>query len=185
MSTPTGPNGERPRPAPAAQPELAAQARLAAKAEGAAPGGPGGAEADPAGRTDRPGAEADPAGAADGPGGPGPLPEVPEALLSGYLDAALATLRAADQGELPGPLRQYQTWTPKRLRHQRVLSLVRRTLDLDQSFRKAVDERVLQEEEALARLVRAGRHAEALASGETPEAVARVGIGRASCRERV
>ena len=117
-------------------------------------------------------AQAGPGGA----GGPGPLPEVPEALLSGYLDAALATLRAADQGELPGPLRQYQTWTPKRLRHQRVLSLVRRTLDLDQSFRKAVDERVLQEEEALARLVRAGRHAEALASGETPEAVARVGL---------
>ena len=140
MSAPMGPNGERPRPAPAAQSGLAAQA------------GPG------------------------GPGGPGPLPEVPEALLSGYLDAALATLRAADQGELPGPLRQYQTWTPKRLRHQRVLSLIRRTLDLDQSFRKAVDERVLQEEEALARLVRAGRHAEALASGETPEAVARVGL---------
>ena len=119
---------------------------------------------------------AEPAGGADGPG-PGPLPELPDALLSGYLDAALATLRAADQADLPGPLRQYQTWTPKRLRHQRVLSLVRRTLDLDQSFRKAVDERVLQEEEALARLVRAGRHAEALASGETPEAVARVGLG--------
>ena len=116
MSAPTGPNGERPRPAPAAQPELAAQARLAAKAEGA-PGGPG-AEAEGA-APDGPG----------GPAGPAPLPEIPEALLSGYLDAALATLRAADQGELPGPLRQYQTWTPKRLRHQRVLSLVRRTLD--------------------------------------------------------
>jgi predicted RNA-binding protein with PIN domain len=108
--------------------------------------------------------------------GPGPLPEVPEPLLAGYLDAALATLRAADQPELPGPLRQYQTWTPKRLRHPRVLGLVRRTLDLDESFRKAVDERVLDEEKALARLVRSGRHAEALASGETPEAVARVGL---------
>jgi predicted RNA-binding protein with PIN domain len=105
-----------------------------------------------------------------------PLPEVPESLLTGYLDAALATLRAADQAELPGPLRQYQTWTPKRLRNPRVLGVVRRTLDLDESFRKAVDERVLDEEEALARLVRAGRHAEALASGETPEAVTRVGI---------
>jgi predicted RNA-binding protein with PIN domain len=105
-----------------------------------------------------------------------PLPEVPEPLLAGYLDAALASLRAADQAELPGPLRQYQTWTPKRLRNPRVLGVVRRTLDLDESFRKAVDERVLDEEEALARLVRAGRHAEALASGETPEAVARVGI---------
>ena len=105
-----------------------------------------------------------------------PLPEVPEPLLAGYLDAALAALRAADQTDLPGPLRQYQTWTPKRLRNPRVLGVVRRTLDLDESFRKAVDERVLEEEEALARLVRAGRHAEALASGETPEAVARVGI---------
>jgi predicted RNA-binding protein with PIN domain len=111
-----------------------------------------------------------------GTAAPPPLPELPEALLSGYLDAALATLRAADQSALPGPLRQYQTWTPKRLRHPRVLGLVRRTLDLDQSFRAAVDERVLGEEEALARLVRAGRHGEALASGETPEAVARVGL---------
>jgi predicted RNA-binding protein with PIN domain len=109
------------------------------------------------------------------PDGPG-MADVPEALLAGYLDAALATLRAADQADLPGPLRQYQTWTPKRLRHPRVLALVRRTLDLDQSFRKLVDERVLDEEEALVRLVRAGRHAEALASGESPEAVAKVGL---------
>jgi predicted RNA-binding protein with PIN domain len=124
-----------------------------------------------------PAAQPEPAGATDGSGGgPRPLPELPAALLSGYLDAALASLRAADQGELPGPLRQYRTWTPKRLRHPRVLALVRRTLDLDQSFRKAVAERVLADEEALARLVRAGRHAEALASGETPEAVARVGL---------
>jgi predicted RNA-binding protein with PIN domain len=112
----------------------------------------------------------------DGAAGARPLPELPEALLTGYLDAALATLRALDPAELPGPLRQYQTWTPKRLRHPRVLGLVRRTLDLDQSFRNAVDERVLDEEDSLARLVRAGRHAEALASGETPEAVARVGL---------
>ena len=123
-----------------------------------------------------PAAQPQAAGAADGAAGAGPLPELPEALLAGYLDAALATVRAADQSELPGPLRQYQTWTPKRLRHPRVLGLVRRTLDLDQSFREAVDERVLDEEEALARLLRAGRHAEALASGETPEAVARVGL---------
>src|SRR4029453_10638614 len=106
--------------------------------------------------------------AADPPAGPVPLPELPEALLAGYLDAALATLRAADQGDLPGPLRQYQTWTPKRLRHPRVLGLVRRTLDVDQSFRKAVDERVLDEEEALARLARAGRHAEGPARGRAP-----------------
>jgi predicted RNA-binding protein with PIN domain len=136
--------------------------------------GPGRAE----GRLPRPApaAQPEPAGAADGPAGPAPLPDLPEALLAGYLDAALATLRAADQGDLPGPLRQYRTWTPKRLRHPRVLGLVRRTLELDQSFREAVDERVLDEEEALARLVRAGRHAEALASGEAPEAVAKVGL---------
>jgi predicted RNA-binding protein with PIN domain len=123
-----------------------------------------------------PAAQPEPAAGGNGQAGPAPLPDLPEGLLAGYLDAALATLRAADQGDLPGPLRQYQTWTPKRLRHPRVLALVRRTLDLDQSFRQAVDERVLDEEEALARLVRAGRHAEALASGETPEAVARVGL---------
>jgi predicted RNA-binding protein with PIN domain len=157
VSGPVDPEGRRPRPLPAAQPEPAVQA-------------------EPAATADPPGAKAEPPGANGGSGGPGPLPEVPEELLSGYLDAALATLRAADQGELPGPLRQYQTWTPKRLRHQRVLGLVRRTLDLDQSFRKAVDERVLRGEEVLARLLRAGRHAEALASGETPEAVARVGL---------
>jgi predicted RNA-binding protein with PIN domain len=138
VSGPARPEGSRPRPAPAAQPEAA--------------------------------------GGDNGQGGPAPLPDLPEGLLAGYLDVALATLRAADQGDLPGPLRQYQTWTPKRLRHPRVLALVRRTLDLDQSFRAAVDERVLDDEEALARLVRAGRHAEALASGETPEAVARVGL---------
>jgi predicted RNA-binding protein with PIN domain len=122
-----------------------------------------------------PSAEPEPVGSADAAGA-GPLPELPEALLAGYLDAALAALRTADPGELPGPLRQYQTWTPKRLRHPRVLGLVRRTLDLDHGFRAMVDERVLDEEEALARLLRAGRHAEALASGETPEAVARVGL---------
>ncbi|HZD70024.1 MAG TPA: hypothetical protein VFA45_14305, partial [Actinomycetes bacterium] len=94
-----------------------------------------------------------------------PLPDLPEPLLAGYIDAALATLRAAGPADLPGPLRQYQTWTPRRLKHPRVLALVRRTLDLDPRFRAAVDERVLQEEEALARLIRGGRHGEALASG--------------------
>jgi predicted RNA-binding protein with PIN domain len=134
------------------------------------PARPGGSRPRPA-----PAAQPEPAGG-NGQAGPAPLPDLPEGLLAGYLDAALATLRAADQTDLPGPLRQYQTWTPKRLRHPRVLGLVRRTLDLDQRFRQAVNERVLDEEEALARLVRAGRHAEALASGETPEAVARVGL---------
>ncbi len=107
---------------------------------------------------------------------PPALPDLAEPLLAGYLDAALATLRAASPADLPGQLRQYQTWTPRRLKHPRVLTVVRRALDLDQKFRAAVDERVLQEEEALARLLRASRHAEALASGESPEAVARVGI---------
>jgi predicted RNA-binding protein with PIN domain len=109
-------------------------------------------------------------------GRPMPVPELADALLVGYLDAALATLRASSPGNVPGQLRQYQTWTPRRLKHPRVLSVVRRTLDLDRTFRAAVDERVLQEEDVLARLIRAGRHAEALASGESPEAVARVGV---------
>jgi predicted RNA-binding protein with PIN domain len=107
---------------------------------------------------------------------PMPVPDLADALLVGYLDAALATLRASTAATLPGQLRQYQTWTPRRLKHPRVLAVVRRALDLDQPFRAAVDERVLQEEDVLARLIRAGRHAEALASGEPPEAVARVGI---------
>src|SRR6266498_1172192 len=107
---------------------------------------------------------------------PAPLPDLPEPLLAGYVDAALATLRAANAADLPGPLRQYQTWTPRRLKHPRVLALVRRALGFDPTFRAAVDERVLQEEEALTRLIRAGRHGEALASGESPEAVARVGV---------
>src|SRR6266581_4762076 len=109
-------------------------------------------------------------------GAPLPVPDLADALLVGYMDAALATLRASTPATLPGQLRQYQTWTPRRLKHPRVLSVVRRTLDLDQKFRAAVDERVLQEEDVLVRLIRAGRHAEALASGEPPEAVARVGV---------
>ncbi|HEU4396624.1 MAG TPA: NYN domain-containing protein [Actinomycetota bacterium] len=111
-----------------------------------------------------------------GQGHADPLPDLPEKLLAGYLDAALDTLRASDPSGLPGALRQYQTWTPRRLRHPRVLGLVRRALDLDRSFRDAVDKRVLDEEETLARLLRGGRHAEALASGEAPEMVARVGL---------
>lgn len=125
---------------------------------------------------------AEPTAAAEPEAGPGqggppaPLPDLPEPLLAGYLDAALATLRAASAAELPGALRQYQTWTPRRLRHPRVLGLVKRALGTDPAFRAAVDRRVLDEEEALARLLRAGRHAEALASGEAPEVVAKVGL---------
>jgi predicted RNA-binding protein with PIN domain len=104
------------------------------------------------------------------------LPDLPGELLGGYLDAALAQLRAALPTELPGALRQYRTWTPRRLKHPRVVGLVKRSLDTDPGFRAAVDQRVLDEEEVLARLLRAGRHAEALASGEPPEVVARVGI---------
>ncbi len=112
----------------------------------------------------------------DEPGRPGPLPDVPESLLAGYLDAALAALRAADPLDLPAALRQYQSWAPRRLRHPRVLVLVKRVLETDARFRAATDQQVLDGEPALARLLRDGRHAEALASGETPEAVARVGI---------
>ena len=112
----------------------------------------------------------------DGGAVPCPVPEVAEPLLAGYMDAALATLRAAPPSDLPGQLRQYQSWTPRRLKHPRVLQSVRRTLDLDPKFRGAVDERVLHDEDLLASLIRSGRHAEALASGEPPEVVARVGI---------
>ncbi|HEX8930083.1 MAG TPA: hypothetical protein VGA45_14290, partial [Actinomycetota bacterium] len=38
-----------------------------------------------------------------------PLPELAEPLLAGYLDAAVATLRASNPGDLPGQLRQYQS----------------------------------------------------------------------------
>ncbi|HEV8372580.1 MAG TPA: hypothetical protein VGR68_05210, partial [Actinomycetota bacterium] len=65
------------------------------------------------------------------------LPDVPEPLLAGYLDAALAALRAASPTDLPGALRQYQAWTPRRLRHPRVLALVRRSLEVDPGFRTA------------------------------------------------
>jgi predicted RNA-binding protein with PIN domain len=116
------------------------------------------------------------AGVDNGSGALVPLPDVPEELLSGYLDAALAQLRAALPTDLPGALRQYRTWTPRKLRHPRVVGLVKRSLDTDPGFRSAVDRRVLDDEETLARLVRAGRHADALASGEPPEVVARVGI---------
>jgi predicted RNA-binding protein with PIN domain len=114
--------------------------------------------------------------APSGGGMPAPLPELNDALLEGYMDAAVATLRASSPSDLPLQLRQYQSWTPRRLKHPRVLTVIRRSLDLDQRFRSAVDDRVLQEEDVLARLLRAGRHAEALASGEPPEAVARVGL---------
>lgn len=118
-----------------------------------------------------------PDGSAVGPSAaPAPLPDLPEELLGGYLDAALAQLRAASPSELPGALRQYRTWTPRRLKHPRVVGLVKRSLETDPGFRAAVDRRVLDDEEALARLVRAGRHADALASGEPAEVVARVGI---------
>jgi predicted RNA-binding protein with PIN domain len=120
--------------------------------------------------------EADRAPEGTAPAAPATLRDLPEPLLDGYMDAALAALRAASPADLPGPLRQYQTWTPRRLKHPRVLALVRRMIDFDPKFRAAVDERVLEEEESLARLIRAGRHGEALASGESPEVVARVGI---------
>ncbi len=166
----------------------------AVRGQGGAPAGTAGASGAvrgqggaPAGTAGAPGAvrgQGDGVTAADGPqagdGVAAALPDVPEPLLAGYLDAALAALRAAPATDLPGALRQYQTWTPRRLRHPRVLALVRRSLEVDPGFRAAVDRRVLDEEQTLARLVRSGRYAEALASGEPPEAVARVGIALGS-----
>jgi predicted RNA-binding protein with PIN domain len=153
-----------------------APAGEAEEAEEALVGAGDGATADEARIGAGDGAPAGGATAAGEGGMPMPLPVLAEALLVGYLDAAVATLRASSPGDLPGQLRQYQSWTPRRLKHPRVLTVIRRSLDLDQRFRNAVDDRVLLEEDVLARLLRAGRHAEALASGEPPEAVARVGL---------
>ncbi|HZD74152.1 MAG TPA: hypothetical protein VE776_09765, partial [Actinomycetota bacterium] len=177
----SGPDPDRPDPtaaAPGEGGEGAAGTPAGEGGEGAAgtPAGEGPADpaASPSDGNGRGAALLDEAQGDAGP--PMPVPDLAEALLVGYLDAALATLRASSPATLPGQLRQYQTWTPRRLKHPRVLAVVRRTLDLDHKFRAAVDERVLQEEDVLARLIRAGRHAEALASGEPPEAVARVGV---------
>jgi hypothetical protein len=167
------PSSDPPRPAPAGPAEVATT--------GAAPAAAavGSAEDAVAEAADQLEADAAPGGdgaAAGGAGALQPLPDVPGELLSGYLDAALAELRATPAPELPGALRQYRTWTPRRLKHPRVIGLVKRSLATDAAFRAAVDRRVLDQEEALARLVRAGRHADALASGEPPEAVVRVGV---------
>ena len=124
---------------------------------------------------EQPGSRA-PEGARPGEPGVLPLPDLPERLLAGYLDAALEVLRATPPAKLPAALRQYQSWTPQRLRHPRVLALVKRSLEVDAGFRDAVHQQILAREAALARLVRAGRHGEALASGEPAEAVVRVGL---------
>ncbi|HKE98588.1 MAG TPA: NYN domain-containing protein [Actinomycetes bacterium] len=165
------PAGAQPPPTSPGQP-LPAEAAEAAEVT-LTPAGDGGA---PAGG----GPEGGPEAGADGSRVAAPLAPaltgVPEPLLAGYLDAALAVLRRADPAELPGALRGFQTWAPKRLRSARVLALVKRALETDAGFRGAVDELVLTQEAGLAGLLRAGRHAEALASGESPAAVATVGL---------
>jgi len=107
---------------------------------------------------------------------PVPLTSVPEALLEGYLEAALTVVRTAPPPTLPGPLRGFATWAPRKLHGPRVLAMVKRALETEPGFRAAVDEVVLGVEPRLAELLRSGRHADALASGEPPETVARVGI---------
>ncbi len=104
------------------------------------------------------------------------LDEVPEPLLAGYLDAALDALRAVDPVDLPSTLRPFRTWTPQRLRSGRVLAAVRRALGADSAFREAVATGILADQEPLANLLRAGRHAEVLASGEPPVEVVRVAL---------
>ena len=167
------PSSEPPRPAPAGPAEVATTGAAPAAA---AVGSAGDAVAEAADQLEADAAPGGDGAAAGGAGALQPLPDVPGELLSGYLDAALAELRATPAPELPGALRQYRTWTPRRLKHPRVIGLVKRSLATDAGFRAAVDRRVLDQEEALARLVRAGRHADALASGEPPEAVVRVGV---------
>jgi predicted RNA-binding protein with PIN domain len=168
------PSSEPVQPAASGPAEVATAGAASAASADAAVGPAEDAAAEPAERL-----AADAGAAGDGAGEAGalqPLPDVPGELLSGYLDAALTELRAMPPAELPGALRQYRSWTPRRLKHPRVIGLVKRSLATDPGFRAAVDRRVLDEEEALARLVRAGRHADALASGEPPEAVVRVGV---------
>jgi predicted RNA-binding protein with PIN domain len=104
------------------------------------------------------------------------LTSIPEPLLEGYLDAALTVVRTAPPAALPGALRGFASWAPRKLRSQRVLAMVKRALETEPGFRMTVDECVLGVESQLADLLRSGRHADALASGEPPEAVARVGI---------
>jgi predicted RNA-binding protein with PIN domain len=104
------------------------------------------------------------------------LTGLPEPLLEGYLEAALQVVRGGNPARLPGALRGFATWAPRKLRSPRVVAMVKRALETDQDFRGAVDATVLDSEPALAELLRGGRHDDALASGESPEAVARVGI---------
>jgi predicted RNA-binding protein with PIN domain len=112
----------------------------------------------------------------DAAAGPVPLTSVPDPLLEGYLEAALTVVRTAPTSSLPGPLRGFATWAPRKLHSQRVLAMVKRALETEPEFRATVDGVVLGVEPRLAGLLRAGRHADALASGEPPETVARVGI---------
>jgi hypothetical protein len=104
------------------------------------------------------------------------LTGLPEPLLEGYLEAALRVVRGGNPARLPGALRGFATWAPRKLRSPRVVAMVKRALETDEEFRTAVDAMVLASEPALAELLRGGRHDDALASGESPEAVARVGI---------
>jgi predicted RNA-binding protein with PIN domain len=112
-----------------------------------------------------------------GPGSaPRSLGDLPGELGAGYVEAALTVLRTGDPSVLPSALRGFVTWAPRRLRTPRVLAMVKRGLESDPAFRAAVDEYVLAAEPQLAELVRSGRHAEALASGESPAEVATVGL---------
>ncbi|MFL6271446.1 MAG: NYN domain-containing protein [Actinomycetes bacterium] len=104
------------------------------------------------------------------------LGELPDEIVAGYLEAALTVVRTADAAELPGALRGFATWAPRRLHSPRVLAMVKRGLETDPAFRAAVDQLVLSNERQLAELVRDGHWSEALASGEPPAAVAKVGL---------
>jgi predicted RNA-binding protein with PIN domain len=115
------------------------------------------------------------AGASATGGGP-VLADLPADLGERYLDAALTVLRVGDPSVLPNALRGFSAWAPRRLHSPRVVGLVRRALESEPAFRTATDEYVLAAEPQLAELLRAGRHAEALASGEPPATVAMVGL---------
>jgi predicted RNA-binding protein with PIN domain len=104
------------------------------------------------------------------------LAELPGELIGDYLDAALTVVRTSDPAELPGALRGFANWNPRRLRRPRVLALVKRALETEKGFRSAVDAHVLAGEATLAGLLRDGRAVEALASGEPPATVVKVGL---------
>lgn len=107
--------------------------------------------------------------------GPWPLPDLPESLLVGYLEAAILVVRTTAPHELPRALRPYRNWTIRGLRRPLVLLQVRRSLEEDANFRDMVDSRVLAAQKELASVLREGR-CEDVRDDIEPLVLAAVGI---------